>query len=137
MKYEKSCGCVVFDDGKVLLVKQMDGHFGFPKGHVEKNETEIETAIREVLEETNVHVNIVGDYRYKMTYNPKNKPDVIKDVIYFLAKPLNTNINPQAGEISDVMWIDNDKVIDMLTYEDAKKLFIDVMDYVKNNNIVL
>lgn len=36
MKYEKSCGCIIIKDGKVLLVKQQKGHWDFPKGHVEK-----------------------------------------------------------------------------------------------------
>ena len=49
---EKSCGCIIINKNKVLLIKQTKGHWGFPKGHVEKDETEIETAIREVKEET-------------------------------------------------------------------------------------
>ena len=46
---EKSCGCIITKDNKVLLIKQTKGHWGFPKGHVEKNETEIETAIRPTI----------------------------------------------------------------------------------------
>ncbi len=34
MEREKSCGCIIVEDGKVLLVKQTKGHWGFPKGHV-------------------------------------------------------------------------------------------------------
>lgn len=33
---EKSCGCIITKDNKVLLIKQTKGHWGFPKGHVEK-----------------------------------------------------------------------------------------------------
>lgn len=137
MKYEKSCGCVVFNDGKVLLVRQRDGHFGFPKGHVESEETEYETATREVFEETNVHVEIIPGYRYQMNYIPKNNPSVSKDVVYFLAKPLNTDITPQEGEIAEVCWLDINEVTNKLTYDDAKKLFNDVLSYVEENNIVL
>ena len=49
---EKSCGAIIFNDGKVLVVKQTSGFYGFPKGHVEIGETEKETAIRETKEET-------------------------------------------------------------------------------------
>ena len=43
-KKEKSCGIIVFDDkNRVLMVKHKEGHYGFPKGHVEPNETENET----------------------------------------------------------------------------------------------
>ena len=57
MEYnEKSCGCIIIDKDRVLLVKHNAGHWDFPKGHMEDGETEIETAIREVKEETNLDV---------------------------------------------------------------------------------
>ena len=65
---EKSCGCIITKDNKVLLIKQTKGHWGFPKRHVEKNETEIETAIREVKEETNLDVEVDANKRYTMEY---------------------------------------------------------------------
>ena len=56
MKYEKSCGAVVYDlqnDTPIVLVEYMKkGHVSIPKGHVEEGETEVETAAREILEET-------------------------------------------------------------------------------------
>ena len=58
MKFEKCCGCIILNEGKLLLVKHNVGHWGFPKGHMEKDEIEIQTAIREVKEETNVDVKI-------------------------------------------------------------------------------
>ena len=53
MQKEKSCGAIIYNKNKeVLIVKHNAGHWDFPKGHVEENETEIQTAIREVKEET-------------------------------------------------------------------------------------
>ena len=49
MKHEKSCGCIIIEDKKVLLIKQTNGIWGFPKGHVEENETELQTASKEVV----------------------------------------------------------------------------------------
>ena len=47
MKKEKSCGTIIIDSNKrVLLVRQKLGWVGFPKGHMEQGETEIETARR-------------------------------------------------------------------------------------------
>ena len=43
---EKSCGAIIFNEGKVLVVKQTSGFYGFPKGHVEIGETEKETHAR-------------------------------------------------------------------------------------------
>ena len=42
---EKSCGAIIYKEEnrelKFLLVHQHNGHFSFPKGHMEENETEI------------------------------------------------------------------------------------------------
>ena len=48
MKKEKSCGAVIFDHDKVLLIKQSNGDWGFPKGHVEGDETEMETVLNSI-----------------------------------------------------------------------------------------
>ena len=58
---EKSCGAVVYkkEEEKIyFLIEEMKaGHYSIPKGHVENNETEIETALREIKEETNLDSN--------------------------------------------------------------------------------
>jgi 8-oxo-dGTP pyrophosphatase MutT (NUDIX family) len=56
MTYEKSCGIVpyIVINGEILyvLITQNNGITCFPKGHVEKGETEEQTALRECFEET-------------------------------------------------------------------------------------
>ena len=80
MKKEKSCGCIIFNEkGEILLLHQNAGHWGLPKGHVEEGETEEQTAIREVKEETNIDVIINANYRYSMVYSPKE--NVEKEVV--------------------------------------------------------
>ena len=53
---EKSCGAVVFlkkeEQTKYLLLNYAAGHWDFVKGNVEPNETEKETVLRELKEET-------------------------------------------------------------------------------------
>jgi ADP-ribose pyrophosphatase YjhB (NUDIX family) len=49
---EKSVGGVIVKDGKVVVVKQQKGTFSLPKGHLEGNERLIDTAYREIYEET-------------------------------------------------------------------------------------
>ena len=55
MNYEKSCGFVVYKKidniNYYLLIKSLNGDVGFPKGHMELGETEIQTAIRELKDE--------------------------------------------------------------------------------------
>ena len=67
--YEKSCGAVVYcqeeNDIKYLLVCERSGFWVFPKGHMEEGESEHETALREVKEETGLDVMFVDDFQVK------------------------------------------------------------------------
>ena len=121
MKHEISCGTITIHDGKVLLIKQNRGYIGFPKGHVEQGETEIEAAVRETKEETNIDVLVNEDYKYIINYNVNDH--INKDVIFYLAKPISYDLVKQDQEIDEVMWVDIDKVYDMLNYDDVKEIW--------------
>ena len=131
MKKEKSCGCIVIDDGKVLLIRQTRGHWGFPKGHVEKDETEEETAIRETKEETNIDAEIINNKIYMQKYiTPRGNP---KKVIYFVAKKVGGEIKPQEGEVTKVEWLSFDEALETLSHNNSKALFKRVL---KDNNLI-
>lgn len=121
MKKEKSCGCIILNDkNEILLILQTEGHWGLPKGHVEEGETEEQTAIREVKEETNIDVIVNTNLRYNMVYNPKE--DVEKEVIYFIAKNTSNDCKPQLEEVQEMKWLDIDNAINTITYENSKDL---------------
>ena len=123
MKQEKSCGCIIINDkDEVLLVHHNKGHWDFPKGHVEEGETEVETAIREVKEETNIDVEVLEEYRYSTQYSPKE--DVIKEVIYFLAKNISDNRKAQLEEVSEVKWFSMEDAIDKITFDSSRDILI-------------
>ena len=125
MKYEKSCGAIVVDDEKVLLVKHNAGHWDFPKGHVEEGETEIETAIREVKEETNIDIKIEKENKYISEYSPKE--NVMKTVIYFVAEKVGGEDKPQIEEVSDVEWLDVNKAVERITHQRSKEIMMQVI----------
>lgn len=125
MKYEKSCGAIVVDDEKVLLVKHNAGHWDFPKGHVEEGETEIETAIREVKEETNIDIKIEKENKYISEYSPKE--NVMKTVIYFIGEKVGGEDKPQIEEVSDVEWVDVNKAVERITHQRSKEIMMQVI----------
>ena len=127
MKKEKSCGVLVFDDNKILMVHHNLGHWGFPKGHVEEGETEEETAIREVKEETNCDVEIIPGYRDMITYSPKE--GVMKDVVYYIGKPITKNLINQEIEVSEVLFVPIKEAVLLVTYEDEKGLLDRAIKY--------
>ena len=118
---EKSCGAIIFNEDKVLVVKQTSGFYGFPKGHVQIGETEKETAIREVKEETGLDIKIISDKRYTQSYIVKE--NVHKDVVFFIAKLENNNEKRQVEEIEEILWIDINEVENILTYDSLKELW--------------
>lgn len=123
-KYEKSCGVVVLNKEdnivKVLLVHHKKGHWGIPKGHMESNEKEQETAIREVFEETGINTTIIEGFREVITYCPYEK--VNKDVVFFLGNAKNTNIKVQEEELLEAVWVDLEKSADRITYKQEKEV---------------
>ena len=121
MKHEKSCGCIIIEDKKVLLIKQTNGIWGFPKGHVEKNETELQTAEREVKEETNIDVKIDETKRYTMNYMTDRGAS--KEVVLFLAQKIGGNLSRQESEVSQIEWLCFDDAISRLSYKHTKALF--------------
>ena len=139
MQHEKSCGALVFRknpiNGKeyVLMVRNRHGRFySFPKGHMEKGETEIMTAEREVREETSVSIQIQSDFRQTVSYSPM--AGVEKEVVYFLAKTRQTSIRPREGEIEEVRWIPLEKALSVLTHENDKKVLLSALEARKREN---
>lgn len=129
MKYEKSCGAIIFNNNKVLIIQQAAGHWGFPKGHVEEGETEIETAIREIKEETNLDIEICENYRYVEHYSPKE--NVEKDVVFFAAKLVGGTIKNQEEEVQKIEWLSYKEAFERLTYDNSKELFTKILHDLK------
>lgn len=127
MKKEKSCGTIIIDSNKrVLLVKQRLGWVGFPKGHMEQGETEIETARRETKEETNLDVVVDEKKRYTISYITSTQID--KEVVYFRAKPISDSLLPQETEIAEIMWVDIDEAKQYLSFDNLKQLWQTALD---------
>ena len=121
MEKEKSCGAIVINkNNKILLVHHNAGHWDFPKGHIENRETEEQTAIREVKEETNIDIIINNKYRYTTSYSPKE--NVMKEVVYFLAQNIDEDKKPQLEEVSEVKWFTFEEAINTITYENSKEI---------------
>jgi 8-oxo-dGTP pyrophosphatase MutT (NUDIX family) len=86
-------------------------NWGFAKGHVEKGETEVETALREVKEETNLDVEILPYFKEQVYFFMRKTK---KQVIFFLAKAKpGQKMKLQESEILDATWA---------TYQEAKRL---------------
>lgn len=127
MKREKSCGAIVYrmvnEKPQILLIKHKNGgHWSFPKGHIELNETEQETALREIKEETGLDVTLNEKFRTSVAYRPK--PDIDKEVVYFLAEASGGVLKKQESEISRAEWVDIETAQKIVTFDNDKMLVI-------------
>lgn len=133
MIYEKSCGAVVFTriDGKILylMVLSLQGTYGFPKGHVEGNETETETALREIREETGLHVRLMDGFKATDQYPISSKKETVKQVVYFLGTFENqTPVFPKE-EIAGICLAAYDEAMALLQFESLKRILKEANDH--------
>lgn len=130
---EKSCGAVPWRMGprgrRYLMVRHVGGHWGFPKGHMEGDETEAETAKREILEETGLEVELDTGFRQVVTYSPKR--GVIKDVVFFVAQPVGGKERPQKSEVSSLGWFSLRSAREMATYATDEEILLAAEAYLK------
>jgi bis(5'-nucleosidyl)-tetraphosphatase len=132
---EVSAGSVVFfdsPDGKLeyLVLHYPAGHWDFPKGAIEKGETELQAAAREVMEETGIKIeSFVPNFRKVIEYRYRKKEGLShKQVIFFLAKALTKNVT-LSFEHSGYQWLDFARAVKRLTFENARNVLREANDF--------
>lgn len=121
---EFSAGGIVFNkDGKVLLISNAalrdpkKAYWGFPKGHIEKQEKSEQAALREVEEETGIKSEIIkklGDSSYVYT---RDGEKVFKLVVMFLMKYVSGEIKHQPEELLDAKWVRVEEALEKLSFK--------------------
>ncbi len=127
MTTEKSCGAVVFtkEDGHIryIIIESKEGVYGFPKGHMEQAETETQTALREIKEETGLTVNIVDGFRAEHSYSfTRNGQLIMKSVVYFLAEYLNQSPTAQETELNSIHLMDFETALSAFQFDGSKEI---------------
>ncbi len=104
----KSCGCIIIQGPKVLLVGAPDDSgklfWSFPKGHQENDETDAQTALRETKEEVGLDVEII-ERDPIITGHPIHHDLDYKEILLFLARPITHELKLQTEEITLAKWV--------------------------------
>ena len=128
MRQDKACGAVVFKrEGGIIkyyVIEQQNGVFGFPKGHVEGDETEDGTARREIFEETGLTVRFVDGFRAEQNYYIP-EIDAMKNVVCFLAESDGKTPVARESEIKKIYLVPIDEARSLITFDDTRKIFED------------
>ncbi|WP_277287385.1 NUDIX domain-containing protein [Sneathia sanguinegens] len=133
--YEKSSGAVVYRkyEGKYqfLIIQGInEKSFGFPKGHIEQNETEEQAAIRETKEETNIDIAINTKYKQRLKYILGE--NTYKEVSIFVAEAINYDILIDKKELVFAEWLDYKQAMKTLTFSSQRNILKKAMLYIYN-----
>ena len=130
----KSCGWILINPAsQILLLKNSKRNdWGLPKGHTEKGENELQTALRELEEETGIAENQISTdthFRKEITYNvfKKNGSCVHKTALYFRAR-CDTPSVTLSREHNAWEWSTRPQIICRITYNSLRHLILEALD---------
>jgi 8-oxo-dGTP pyrophosphatase MutT (NUDIX family) len=124
MLREKSCGVVVFVKNAeilYLLLQYEAGHWDFVKGNVEPNESEKDTVLRELKEETGiVATQTIEGFREIISYFYRRQGATVhKEVVFFLIE-VDTKKVALSFEHVGFDWLNYERALEKLTFKNAK-----------------
>jgi len=137
---EKSVGAVIFRRSEkgieFLLMDHGQGYWNVPKGHMEEGETEMETLMREVAEETGLkELNIIPGFRQAIHYFYRAKDaektkrikegkglNIFKTVVNYLAESGNEQIILSDEHIG-FQWLSFKDAMAKISFNGERKIF--------------
>ena len=120
IRYQAAGGVVVDETGRVLVLRRPSrDEVRLPKGHVEKGETHLEAALREVAEESGyTGLTVLADLGHQVVKFEYKGRRVVRDEYYYLLKLQDgCQIEREAQELQFIPdWIDWDQAIKEISY---------------------
>lgn len=126
----QSCGAIVIAEEQVLMVRSRKG-WSFPKGHQESGETPVQTARREVFEETGIETEI--DSTFSRTV-PSILPGDRRTVTFFLGRSPNGCLPPVSHEVPDARWVPLAEAAEQIPFPLDRAAFLDAVTYWRENS---
>ena len=134
-----SAGGVVLrnnSNGLEVLVceRYSEGLIALPKGKPNEGESEAQTALREVREETGAIVEIITLVKEIFYSFQSNGKTMNKKVTFYLMKSLGGNIQHHDNEFDKVYWEQIDSALKKLTFQGEKNVLEEAIELVKNSD---
>ena len=125
-------GVVLNNKDEVLVVKSRDSSWSLPKGHIERGESPLEAALREIKEESGVTSLYLecyaGSYsRYKSKPHGGNDKSERKNIHVYVFRTSQYFLHPLDYNTREARWVSKEKVPKLLTHKKDKKYFQKLM----------
>lgn len=121
------------DSIKFLILHQTNGHWSFPKGHMEEGEDDIQTALREFGEETEIReVRLDEENIFQEVYTYEKDGEKVEKTNYFFLGYLDEEfpLSIQHEEVLEYKYATLEEALDTFTFEAPKELLIDVNGFI-------
>jgi len=128
---ETSCGVVLVNLGAVLLLQYPQGHWDFPKGHVEDRDggDHRRTVRREVEEETGiVDLDFVDAFQDRSTYSFRHKGRLVHKEVHWLLAETETLEVRLSHEHRGHLWLDWEQAEEVLSHEESRAVLRSARD---------
>jgi len=120
-----------------LLLHYEAGHWDFVKGNVEPNESERDTVMRELGEETGiVDAQFIEGFREKIEYFYRRQGATIhKEVVFFLIETHTKKVELSYEHVAHD-WLDYQRAMEKLTFKNAKDVLQKAHEFLKKQGII-
>ena len=131
---ETSCGVVLVNFGSILLLQYPQGHWDFPKGHVEGIDADrMSTAGRELAEETGItDIEFIAGFEYRTAYDFRHKGKRIDKQVFWYIAETETMAVRISHEHQEHLWLDWSSAMKQLTHEESQGVLAAAHEHMKS-----
>jgi len=128
MIHSQVAGGIVRNNNKFLIVAQRNNTWSLPKGHVDKGESFLDAAKREIYEESGVSdlklIKGLGFYdRYRISLSGGDDKSELKTINMFLFESKQNDLEPIDSDNPEARWVSKEEVIELLTHKKDRAFF--------------
>lgn len=135
---QQSAGIITFIENEYeilyLVLHYLSGHWDFPKGKLEPNETLVQAAVRELQEETGLAATMLPGFQESLHYMFKERGKLIEKTVTFFVGKTDTQAIRLSYEHNGYLWLPYEQAHAKLTYKNAQEILKQAHTFLNERN---
>lgn len=125
-------GCILINkETKKIALVNRNGEFSFPKGHLEKNESVKECALRETIEETGHDCHLIRETEIAKINYLSSSGENVENYFFVALDDGISNIHISEKDKEKTVWKNFEEIEHLLSYENLKQLWNKIKNQIK------